>query len=151
MKKCYRCQRRRHVKHFAFARKATGKLQSWCRDCRRVFDKERYDSSEEQKRIRRKNDVIKHRNAKFLCDYLLEHPCVDCGEDDPIVLDFDHVKSVKSFNVSEGALLRGLGLKKLAIEISKCEVRCANCHRRRTASLTKNHKKLLYLKSLGVG
>ena len=53
---------------------------------------------------------LRRRNFLFLLDYLSAAPCVDCGERDPVVLDFDHVGP----------------------EIARCEVRCANCHRRRT-------------------
>ena len=62
--------------------------------------------------------------------YLLEHPCVDCGETDPVVLDFDHLRD-KTKNVS--ALLKSTWTRILR-EIEKCDVVCANCHRRRTAS-----------------
>jgi hypothetical protein len=72
------------------------------------------------------------RNARYIYAYLLEHPCVDCGEADPIVLDFDHVRGKKLCNVSH--LLSGTpSLKRIQAEIDKCEVRCANCHRRVTA------------------
>jgi hypothetical protein len=66
----------------------------------------------------------------FVFDYKSEHPCVDCGEADPVVLDFDHVGE-KSFGISSSiAALRSV--EKVAAEIAKCEVRCANCHRRAT-------------------
>lgn len=67
---------------------------------------------------------------EFLRQYLREHPCVDCGEDDIIVLDFEH-QGDKMFNISEAPSL-GVGWKTLKAEIAKCEVRCANCHRRKT-------------------
>lgn len=70
-------------------------------------------------------------NAEFLIDYLRHHPCVDCGESDIVVLEFDHQRD-KLADVS--ALSReGYSLDKLKQEIAKCEVVCANCHRRRTA------------------
>ena len=63
--------------------------------------------------------------------YLDVHPCVDCGERDPLVLDFDH----RSDKIAEVSVLvgRGADWTTIAEEIAKCEVRCANCHRRRTA------------------
>ena len=66
----------------------------------------------------------------MLVEYLSEHPCVDCGESDPIVLEFDHVEG-KTMNVSK---MRSQRYKWSVIvkEIAKCEVRCANCHRRTT-------------------
>ena len=74
----------------------------------------------------------KKRNARFVRDYLLRHPCIDCGETDPIVLHFDHVRGKKEGNISKG-VHTAWSLEKLALEIEKCEVRCANCHLRKTA------------------
>lgn len=62
--------------------------------------------------------------------YLKEHPCVDCGENDPIVLEFDHVRD-KLLPVSVLVNNR-VSWDMIMAEIEKCEVRCANCHRRKT-------------------
>lgn len=56
--------------------------------------------------------------------------CVDCGEVDPIVLEFDHLRD-KEFNLAHYAKA---SWERLHAEIAKCEVVCANCHRRRTHS-----------------
>ena len=48
----------------------------------------------------------------------------------PIVLEFDHLRD-KSFAI--GTALTRYGWDKILAEIAKCEVVCANCHRRRTA------------------
>lgn len=65
--------------------------------------------------------------------YLRENPCIDCGEDDIVVLDFDHRDpSTKSFSISHR--LRGTtSWKRIFEEIQKCDIRCANCHRKKTA------------------
>lgn len=58
-------------------------------------------------------------------------PCMDCGiKYPPYVMDFDH-HSDKSFELA-GASSRFLSIKKVIMEIKKCDVVCANCHRIRT-------------------
>ncbi|MGH2731035.1 MAG: hypothetical protein ACRDJI_10575 [Actinomycetota bacterium] len=67
---------------------------------------------------------------EFVVDHLKKHPCVDCGEADVIVLQFDHLED-KEFEISKG--IRDRNWASVLAEIEKCEVVCANCHRRRTA------------------
>lgn len=82
-----------------------------------------------------KNKAVKHnaeyrlRNLQHIVDFFKTHPCVDCGETDPVVLEFDHLQD-KEYNVSR---LNHGSFETLVNEIAKCEVRCANCHRRKTA------------------
>ncbi len=68
---------------------------------------------------------------EFVFDYLSKHPCIKCGETDPVVLEFHHLGD----NSTEVARLlgRGASLDALKAEIDKCAVVCANCHRRITA------------------
>jgi 5-methylcytosine-specific restriction endonuclease McrA len=61
----------------------------------------------------------------------MEHACVDCGETDAVVLDFDHLRD-KVNDVSSLVALRR-PWEEVLEEIEKCEVRCANCHARKTA------------------
>ena len=71
------------------------------------------------------------RNLAHIYAHLSTHGCVDCGERDIVVLDFDHVRGEKRESVARLAS-NGHSLTTVAAEIAKCEVRCANCHRRRT-------------------
>jgi hypothetical protein len=65
--------------------------------------------------------------------YKAERGCMDCPERDPIVLEFDHRDpAAKSFNVGD-VTQHGYALSRVMAEIDKCDVVCANCHRRRTA------------------
>jgi hypothetical protein len=68
--------------------------------------------------------------AAFLIEFFRTHPCIDCGETDPLVLEFDHLHD-KSFDIARG--LRDRSWAELLPEMAKCDVICANCHRRRTA------------------
>ena len=68
----------------------------------------------------------------WLLKYLDDHPCVDCGETDPVVLEFDHRQGErKIFNIAD-ARRRKISLRWVSSEVAKCDVRCANCHRRVT-------------------
>ena len=69
---------------------------------------------------------------RFLLVYFKAHPCVDCGETDPLVLTFDHVRGLKTRNVAD-LIGQRCSLHVIQAEISKCDVRCANCHLRKTA------------------
>lgn len=82
----------------------------------------RYIIRADEKR-RKMADFIREQKSK---------PCQDCGiQYPPYIMDFDHrVGSDKSMDVSR---MTGCGSwKKLELEISKCDVVCSNCHRKRT-------------------
>lgn len=81
------------------------------------------------------------KNFQLFVEYLATHPCTDCGESDPIVLEFDHLPGFeKKFNVSTAVTGSTRSWSAILAEIAKCEVVCANCHRRRTASRAGHRK-----------
>lgn len=63
----------------------------------------------------------------FVGGFLLENPCVDCGNEDIRVLEFDHIRGKKRLGVAV-MVNQGYTLDTIKSEISKCEVRCRNCH-----------------------
>lgn len=65
-------------------------------------------------------------------EILFESHCEDCKEDDPLVLEFDHVRGKKVAPVNRLVSL-GARWSTIQSEINKCAIVCANCHRRRTA------------------
>ncbi len=71
---------------------------------------------------------------EFVAGYLSAHPCIDCGETDLVVLEFDHRDPAEKL-FSIGSVMTGnrRSLKSVQSEVAKCDVRCANCHRRKTA------------------
>ena len=100
---------------------------------RKKFAKKHYEANKEAYKGRavRHNKKARERNRNYVLEYLRSHPCIDCEEGDIIVLEFDHVKGEKICEISTAAN-SGWSLERLKKEIEKCEVRCANCHRRAT-------------------
>lgn len=70
---------------------------SYCKPCQHAHYKKRYHFR--TKVLGQKWQPFKteyqDRNRMLIVDYLLEHPCVDCKEDDILVLEFDHVRGDK--------------------------------------------------------
>jgi hypothetical protein len=76
------------------------------------------------------------RRMQSLRDYIIslkdDKHCVDCGNPYPwYVLDYDHVRGEKSFNISI-AKSKAYSKERVDAEIAKCDLVCANCHRIRT-------------------
>ena len=67
---------------------------------------------------------------QLLLEIFRAQPCVDCGESDRLVLEFDH-RGDKLFDIATG--LRDRNWASVLREMAQCDVVCANCHRRRTA------------------
>lgn len=85
-------------------------------------------------RLARYNKQIGQLKREFLNRAKMK-PCVDCGiQYNPWVMDFDHRDpSAKEFSIG---MNKRRSLKNLQIEIDKCDVVCANCHRERTHKQT---------------
>jgi hypothetical protein len=129
---CGRCRCSLPIASFAWRRKARGQRDNYCRPCRAVYKQEHYVAHRQRyiaKAGRRKQTIALER-AAYLVEFFSGHPCVDCGEADPLVLEFDHL-GAKNFNIAKG--LRDRQWQAVLDEIAKCDVVCANCHRRRTA------------------
>jgi hypothetical protein len=133
LKECIWCLWLKPLSEFAFRNAVQRTLSSHCRKCHAAYRRQHY--------LRNRRDYIsrattqmrhrKHRNRYLAREYLLCHPCLDCGESDITTLDFDHVDpATKAFAI--GTLLPVRSWVSIEREIAKCVVRCANCHRRRT-------------------
>lgn len=133
IKVCPRCGPQ-PVVNFNIKNKLTGRLQPLCKSCQNANTRRWYAANKQQQlqNVYRRRRRYKAEVDDLIFSYLSTHPCIDCGETDIVVLDFDHVRGKKMFNIAQIAG-RGFTLKKIAEEIAKCEVRCANCHRRITA------------------
>lgn len=118
-----------------FDRAPNGRWSSYCKACLSLYCHQHYVRNAKLHNARRMaaRQRYRVRNRAFILEYLNSHPCVDCGEEDPLLLDFDHVVlQSKKVEVSKLSC-EGRGLAQIQREMSLCVVRCAHCHRRRTA------------------
>ena len=104
--------------------------QSVCRRCNAVRSRRYYAENLEKHRKAVAAQVAKTRAAHLerIGDYLLEHPCVDCGEADIRVLDFDHRDGEDKTGEVMKLAKAAYSWQRVSAEIAKCDVRCRNCH-----------------------
>lgn len=134
---CLSCEVDHEPDQFSWKNKADGTRQKWCKSCYKKYAREHYlkHKAEYKARSVRSNQVRREIAREWVCNLLNSSCCVDCGEDDPIVLEFDHIDpSDKNYGVSN-MVRNGMSVESIADEIAKCEIRCANCHRRRTSEM----------------
>lgn len=104
--------------------------------------KDKNDPRYKEARLRhyhKNKEVYKGRAAalreslKQLVSEFKNKPCMDCKQKYPTwVMDLDHRDpSTKEFEIQK--LVMNNNKPKLLIELEKCDVVCANCHRMRTA------------------
>lgn len=132
MKKCITCHEEKGLSSFNRNTKKKDGLQDRCRQCDNAANRDWYQKNKDRAKERSARNNLRYREEmlSWIKEYLLVHPCVDCGEGDPVVLDFDHLRD-KTQNIS--TLLQRRHKAALKSEVEKCEVVCANCHRRRTS------------------
>lgn len=135
---CSICKIEKEFEQFAKCSKTKSGKRAKCKACANLYNasyrannldkiqKHRHDTKE----TTNKYFSLKREEAVKICkDYFLKNPCVECGEKNPVVLEFDHLINNKKFSV--GARKRNY--KSLHQEIIKCQVLCVSCHRLKTA------------------
>ena len=127
MKLCGSCKKEKPIEEFAKNKSKKDGYANTCKICKRKQQNLWYQNHRQAQRHRIATNSRKYIEEcrDLVYNYLLEHPCVDCGETNPIVLQFDHQRD-KEYEVSD--LMRNVNKDRLMLEIQKCEVRCANCH-----------------------
>lgn len=132
-KRCYKCNELKLLNNFS--------SRNSCKDCKKVENQEYYytDPTYKEKAVlglKQRRDICR----LALCKYLEGKSCSHCPENDPLVLEFDHLRDKKG-NISN--LVNQGNWNIVLQEIEKCQLLCANCHNRKTAK-EKNHLKYRY-------
>lgn len=126
---CSKCKQNLNISEFAKRGKS---FQSVCRKCHSLKMKEHYNNNKTYyiEKASRNNKNYKLLAIKLIIQEF-SRGCIDCGNKDIRVLEFDHLKD-KSENISS-LLGKSASIDKIKKEIAKCEVVCANCHNIRTS------------------
>ena len=99
-RQCGHCGETLPLAAFAWRRKAKGERHNLCRPCHSQYHHEHYSANKEryiEQACTRKRALARERTA-WLLRYFDSHPCADCGETDPVVLELDHRRD-KEFNI----------------------------------------------------
>jgi hypothetical protein len=134
MKRCTLCRNDLPLAEFNRKAKSPDGLQNVCRECNRARAR-RYYADNREKHVRVVMERTKHARRvaqAFIGQYLALHPCIDCGEGDIRVLDFDHRVGVDKVADVMRLVRLGHGLDTVAAEMAKCDIRYRNCHARVT-------------------
>lgn len=149
VKTCKKCNQQKPVDRFGTFKSRTGKHRprGTCLDCRALYHQKnadklkayRVDYNKKNRSKKRQRDTECRDVARAYVDEVKARtPCADCGHHfPPVCMDFDHVRGP---NVNGVANLVGSSYKLdlIKMEIAKCEVVCACCHRLRTQARKQN-------------
>jgi len=118
---------------FVFKRKAKNERRNTCRSCCKEYTKEHYKKNKSVYVQRAKvfNKQQAQDNREKLSSLLKTKICVDCGNTDYRVFEFDHRDSESKFT-NIGNMICRYSWNSILKEMEKCDVRCANCHRIKT-------------------
>lgn len=131
-KKCTKCNDDLTIDNFPVMNKITGKISSMCHDCKREYDREYWENNKHERSEIKNKQQKKNRSSKrkYIINFLKKSKCADCPISDWRVLEFDHRdRENKSFNIADAV---NYSIERIQLEIDKCDVVCANCHRIRT-------------------
>ena len=130
---CVVCKIEKPIADFNKKTKSKDGYQNLCKSCSSVRSQVHYQKDKEsnKKRLSKNKKILQDAAKLYIAKLLTTMGCKDCPEKDPVVLDFDHMSN-KEHGISR-MIHDGTSLNKIVEEIEKCEIRCANCHRRKTA------------------
>lgn len=146
-KVCTNCKSQKDLLLFPARKTSKDGRASWCRECYKKGWEIRYRDKHQHYRDSHNHSRNKLRElyARKVFEYLSQHQCLICGESDPVVLEFHHRSGADKIE-SISNLIFNASWKRIENEIQKCDVLCANCHRRKTAAQF-NYKRYIFYNS----
>lgn len=132
---CNHCGLPKEEEEFNWRWKNLGIRQSCCKTCQQEQRRSWYEGSAKERHkenVHARKRRVRDEAREYVVSYLSEHPCVECGEDDPVVLEFHHRDGDEKERAISELIGGGYSIETIQKEIDKCDVMCANCHRKKT-------------------
>lgn len=127
---CGRCKEQRPIEHYRVIN-SLGTRRRICNDCYNAKRREAYRKDSTVRKGYKDSQTKRRRGIyKWLDDFKRTQQCKLCSENHPACMDFHHRDpSIKQGNITE-LVRRGCSRETILKEITKCDVLCANCHRK---------------------
>lgn len=125
IKICTKCKKEKSLSEF-YVCKRDG-VMAQCKDCQKVRSAKYH--KENKKLACAATKRYKDRNKKFYKEYKKGLKCQICGENHSACLIFHHRNpNEKEFMIANS--VTRMSIKCLMKEVAKCDVLCANCHKK---------------------
>lgn len=130
---CRACEEEKEYTQFNLAKKNHDGHSYNCRACSRPYAKKYYEANRERLKDSQTASLAEsiRKKREHLIEYYRANPCVDCGNDNILVLQSDH-QGDKKHEIAR-LVNSGHALQTLIDELAKCVTRCSNCHQIVTA------------------
>lgn len=95
------------------------------------YAKARWHGDPEVRKARYRQDAVRKTKVRtWFANLRADKVCINCGEGHPACLEFHHREPrEKKYEISN-LVSHGAPIQSILIEIAKCDVLCANCHRK---------------------
>jgi hypothetical protein len=127
-KTCSNCNVQKDINQFYKQSRSRDGCQSYCKKCITDLCQKNYKANPDK--FKKTARIARQRRQQKYLNLFKDKVCVDCGLADSVVFELDHREN-KVMNVSE--MVNSRSWKAILDEFNKCDIVCANCHRRRTA------------------
>lgn len=129
---CYKCKKQLSLDSFKRHSGRHDGLQPDCIQCQKEYRKQHYLKNKQvyKDRAYKHNKILREKNTAIIEEIKSKLSCIRCGENHIACLDFHHRNpEEKEFPISTKAQ-DATDWEVILKEIEKCDVLCANCHRK---------------------
>lgn len=131
LKKCRVCRNDLPITHFSKHPTTKDKLQNICKSCHSVYYKTYMEEKRKVDPKYKKGSATCSPKLRWYIVYKTSLKCLYCDETHPACLEFHHRDpSLKIMSINRMVSGGGYSIGEVKNEIAKCDVVCANCHRK---------------------